>query len=50
MKFIRKIVDSDDIESIVSLPNELKNKKVEMLMLPLEQKENKKELNHMRKE
>jgi len=45
MEFIRKFVDSDDIESIVSLPNELRNTKVEMLILPLEQKDNKKEFN-----
>ena len=45
MEFVRKIVDSDDIESIVSLPNELKNKKVEILILPLEQKEDKKDFN-----
>ena len=31
MDFVRKIIDSDDIESIVSLPNDLKNKKVEIL-------------------
>ena len=38
MDFIRKIINSDDIESIVSLPNDLKNKKVEILILPLEEK------------
>jgi len=42
MDFIRKIVNSNDLESIVSLPNELKNKKVEMLILPLEEKESRK--------
>jgi len=43
MDFIRKIIDSDDIESIVSLPDDLKNKKVEILILPLEEKDEKKE-------
>ncbi|HLV10784.1 MAG TPA: hypothetical protein VKY40_11275 [Halanaerobiales bacterium] len=44
MDFVRKIIDSDDIESIVSLPNDLKNKKVEILILPLEEKDEKKNL------
>ena len=43
MDFVRKIIDSDDIESIVSLPNDLKNKKVEILILPLEENKEKKE-------
>lgn len=42
MDFVRKIIDSDDLKSIVSLPDELKNKKVEMLILPLEEKEKRK--------
>lgn len=41
MEFVRKIINSDDIESIVKLPTELKNKKVEILILPVE--ENKKQ-------
>ena len=45
MDFVRKIIDSDDIESIVSLPNDLKNKKVEILILPLEEKDEKNEFN-----
>lgn len=41
MEFVRKIINSNDIESIVKLPTELKNKKVEILILPVE--ENKKQ-------
>lgn len=41
MEFVRKIINSDDIESIVKLPTELKNKRVEILILPVE--ENKKQ-------
>ncbi|MFP4021017.1 MAG: hypothetical protein ACLFUK_05375, partial [Halanaerobium sp.] len=37
MEFVRKIIDSNDIESIVKLPTELKNKKVEILILPVEE-------------
>ena len=44
MDFVRKIIDSDDIESFVSLPNDLKNKKVEILILPLEEKDKKRNL------
>ena len=40
MEFVRKIINSNDIESIVKLPTELKNKRVEILILPVE--ENKK--------
>jgi len=41
VEFVRKIINSDDIESIVKLPTELKNKRVEILILPVE--ENKKQ-------
>lgn len=37
MEFVRKIINSNDIESIVKLPTELKNKKVEILILPVEE-------------
>ncbi|MFW6008640.1 MAG: hypothetical protein ACOCP8_05170 [archaeon] len=45
MDFVRKIIESDEIESIISLPNQLKNKKLELLILPLEEKETKKDFN-----
>lgn len=45
MDFVRKIIDSNDIESVVSLPNELKNKKVELLIFPAEETEEKKNFN-----
>ena len=45
MDFVRKIIDSNDIESVVSLPNELKNKKVELLIFPAEETEKKKNFN-----
>jgi len=37
VEFVRKIINSNDIESIVKLPTELKNKKVEILILPVEE-------------
>ncbi len=37
MEFVRKIINSNEIESIVKLPTELKNKKVEILILPVEE-------------
>ena len=48
MDFIRKIIDSNDIESIVSLPKDLNNKKVELLVLPLEEKDENKEFEPQR--
>ncbi len=38
MNFVRKIVNSDDLERIVSLPDDLKHQKVEILILPIERK------------
>lgn len=35
MDFVRKIIESKKIESIISLPYKLKNKKVELLILPI---------------
>ena len=45
MEFVRKIISSNDIESIIKLPEELKNKKVEILILPIEEEVIKKEFN-----
>ena len=39
MNYLRKIINSKDIESIVELPEELKNKKVELLILPVSEDE-----------
>ncbi|MCK8824320.1 hypothetical protein [Fuchsiella alkaliacetigena] len=37
MNFIRKIIDSDSLDSIVDLPPELKNRRVEVIVLPVEE-------------
>ena len=34
MEAIRKIVDADKLSAIVELPNSMKNKKVEVIILP----------------
>jgi len=39
MQFVRKIMDSRFIEEIIILPEELRNKKVEILVLPLNENE-----------
>ena len=36
MQFVRKIMDSSLIEDVINLPEELRNRKVEILVLPLE--------------
>ncbi|WP_027339021.1 hypothetical protein [Halonatronum saccharophilum] len=36
MNFIRKIIDSNSIATIMDLPVELKNKKVEVIVLPVD--------------
>ena len=48
MEFIRKIIDSDDLTSVINLPQELKHKKVELLILPLEDQTDKKENNSLK--
>ncbi len=35
MTFVRKIIDSQLLEGIVDIPRELKNKPIEMLLLPV---------------
>ena len=40
MNFIRKIIDSDSLDSIVDLPPELKNRRVEVIVLPVEEDNN----------
>ncbi len=39
MQFVRKIMDSRFIEEIIILPEELRNKKVEILVLPFNENE-----------
>ncbi len=41
MNFVRKIVNSDELEKIVTLPDDLKHQKVEILVLPIGRKERK---------
>ena len=36
MNFIRKIVKSDDLEKGIRIPEELKHRNVELLIIPLE--------------
>ncbi|MCP4135804.1 MAG: hypothetical protein GY754_32855 [bacterium] len=34
MNFIRKIMNSDELEKVINIPDELKHQKVELLVLP----------------
>ncbi|QGU00419.1 hypothetical protein SYNTR_1825 [Candidatus Syntrophocurvum alkaliphilum] len=40
MKIVRKVANSDVLASIIDIPDELKNKKVEIIILPYENIEN----------
>ena len=44
MEFVRKIVNSEDLKNIIEIPSSLINKKVELLIIPIEEtsKKNKK--------
>ncbi len=37
MDFVRKIINSDDLDAVLNLPQELKHKQVEVLVLPVEE-------------
>ena len=37
MNYLRKIINSEDIETLFDLPEELRNKKLEVLILPIEE-------------
>jgi len=37
MEFVRKVMDSDSLASFMDLPKELKHKKVEVIILPIEE-------------
>jgi hypothetical protein len=39
MKFVRKITNSDVLANIIDIPEELRNKKVEVIILPYENME-----------
>lgn len=42
MQFVRTIVESSRLEELVAIPKEFKNQKVEVLILPLTKKHEKK--------
>jgi len=42
MQFVRAIVESDRLENVIDIPQEFKNKKVEVLILPLPEKKKRK--------
>ena len=42
MQFVRTIVESSRLEELVAIPKEFKNQKVEVLILPLTKKQEKK--------
>ena len=39
MDYIRKIMNSEEVEILLDLPEQLKNKKLEVLILPAEEEE-----------
>lgn len=50
MNFVRKVANSDILASIIDIPESLKNKKVEILILPIEDdSEEKQVLTHIAK-
>lgn len=42
MEFVRKIVNSEDLKNIIEIPTSLINKKVELLIIPIEDTSKKK--------
>jgi hypothetical protein len=42
MSYIRKITNSDELSKIIDIPEDLKNKKVEVIILPYDENNNKK--------
>ena len=48
MEFVRKVVDVTDLKNVIEIPNSLANKKVEILIFPIEEikpkKKNKKHI------
>ena len=45
MQFVRAIVESSSLENVVKIPREFKNRKVEILILPLNEMKKKKKFN-----
>ena len=45
MQVVRTIVESSRLEKIVEMPKEFKNKKVEVLILPVNEKKKKRKFN-----
>ncbi len=41
MQFVRKIIDGSSLISVIDMPNAFINKKVEIFVLPIEEKKNK---------
>ncbi len=37
MEFVRKVVDVTDLKNVIEIPNSLANKKVEILIFPIEE-------------
>ena len=37
MEFVRKIIDVTDLKDVIEIPNSLANKKVEILIFPIEE-------------
>lgn len=44
MEFARKVVNGTDLKDIIDIPNNLINKKVEVLIFPLEEEKKKKKI------
>ena len=41
MEFVRKVVNGTDLINVIDMPNSLINRKVEILVLPIEEKQKK---------
>ena len=41
MEFVRKVVNGTDLINVIDIPNSLINRKVEILVLPIEEKQKK---------
>lgn len=41
MEFVRKVVNGTDLVDVIDIPNSLINKKLEVLVLPIEEKQKK---------
>lgn len=41
MEFVRKVVNGSDLVNVIDIPNSLINRKVEILILPIDEKQKK---------